>query len=136
MYLLDTNIVSEMFRPRPHGGVIAWLNSLGEDTLAISAVTLGEMQRGAELMRLKDAARADLIEFWVDRARKTYTTFPMDADAFVLWAKLIARRDDKLTLDAMIAATAITRRLTVATRNVRDFKALGAKTFNPFDYHA
>jgi hypothetical protein len=134
MYLLDTNIVSELFAPRPSTGVIAWLDAHDDDDLAISAVTVGEMQRGAEMIRLRKPDRAELIEQWIELARRRYNALPMDATAFAVWAKLIVGRDERLVLDAMIAATALTHGLTVATRNVRDFKALGVKTYNPFDY--
>jgi hypothetical protein len=133
MYLLDTNVVSKLFLPRPNRSVLAWLTSVGDDSLAISAVTVGEMQRGAELIRARKPDRAAAIDRWIEQVQARYNALPMDAAAFVLWAKLVVGRDPRLVLDAMIAATALTTGLTVATHNVRDFKALGVKTHNPFD---
>jgi toxin FitB len=67
MYLLDTNIVSELRKQRPHGAVVAWLRSLPQRDLYVSAVTLGEVQAGIELTREQDAAKAIEIEAWVDQ---------------------------------------------------------------------
>lgn len=92
MYLLDTNVVSELRKQRPHGGVLAWL----------------ELVAGA------------------------YNVLPMNAATFRAWARMMHRKSDTLYEDAMIAATAKVHGLTVATRNVSDFNALGIEVFNPF----
>lgn len=134
MYLLDTNIVSELRRPRPHGGVLAWLASLDDAQLHVSAVTLGEMQAGIELTRQQDAIKAESLENWLNQVAQSYNVLPMDAACFRAWAQLMHGKSDTLYEDAMIAATAQVHHLQVATRNVADFKALGIKTFNPFDF--
>ena len=67
MFLLDTNVVSELRRPKPHGAVVAWLNSIDDVQLFISAVTLGEIQAGIELTREQNAAKAREIESWLER---------------------------------------------------------------------
>ena len=64
MYLLDTNIISELRRPRPHAGLIAWLSGVTPDQLFISAVTLGELQAGVDA-RQQDTGRAEIIESWI-----------------------------------------------------------------------
>lgn len=89
MYLLDTNVVSELRRARPHGAVAAWLQSAREEDLHLSART------------------------------------------FRSWARLVHRKPDRLVEDAMIAATATVHRLTVVTRNVRDFDRLGVARLQP-----
>ena len=132
IYLLDTNVVSELCKPRPHGGVVAWLESLDETQLYLSAVTLGEIQAGIELTREQDPAKAQEIEAWLALVADAYNVLPMDASAFMAWARLMHRRSDTLYEDAMIAATAQVHGLTVATRNVADFQALGFEVFNPF----
>ena len=132
MYLLDTNVISELRRPRPHGAVVAWLRSLDEHDLYISAVTLGEIQAGIEITRERDAAKAAEIEAWADQVADLWNVLPMDAATFRLWAKLMHRRSDSLMEDAMIAATAKRHGLRVATRNVRDFKDFGVDVFNPY----
>ena len=66
MYLLDTNVISELRRPKPHGAVLAWFESVADSDLHISAVSLGEIQAGIELTRDQDAAKAAEIEQWAD----------------------------------------------------------------------
>jgi predicted nucleic acid-binding protein len=132
MYLLDTNVVSEFRRPRPHGAVLAWLSAVDDADLSISAVTLGKIQAGIELTREQDAEKAASIEFWADQVADTYNVLPMTAEVFRLWAKLMHKQSDTVTEDAMIAATAIANKLTVVTRNVTDFERFGVKILNPF----
>ena len=132
MYLLDTNVVSELRRPRPHGAVLAWLQAVDDAQLFISAVTLGEIQAGIELTREQDTDKASEIEAWLDQVAAAWNVLPLDAAAFREWARLMHRRSDTLYEDAMIAATARVHGLTVVSRNVADFKALGMEAFNPF----
>ena len=134
MYLLDTNVISELRRLKPHGAVLAWLQSVADSDLHISAVSLGEIQAGIELTRDQDAAKAAEIEQWADLMAGSYNVLPMDAATFRLWAKLMHRRSDTLYEDAMIAATAIRHQLKVVTRNVADFAAFGVELFNPFGF--
>jgi toxin FitB len=134
VYLLDTNVISELRRPRPHGAVVSWLKSLDDSELFLSAVTIGELQAGVEITRKQDPAKAAEIEAWLEAVAASYNVLPMDASAFRQWAKLMHGRSDELIEDAMIAATALTRRLIVATRNVRDFEDFGVETFDPFSH--
>jgi predicted nucleic acid-binding protein len=132
MYLLDTNVVSELRRPRPHGAVVAWLRGVADADLQLSAVTIGELQAGVEITREQDPKRAAEIEAWVGRVADSYNVLPMDAPAFRAWARLMHGRSQALLEDAMIAATADVHGLIVVTRNVRDFVGLGARTLNPY----
>jgi toxin FitB len=132
MYLLDTNVVSELRKPKPHGAVIAWVQSIPDDQLFISALTLGELQAGAERTRRQDQQKAEAIEAWIDQLSEAYEVIPMDASMFREWARLMEGKANQLLEDAMIAATARVRGFIVATRNVRDFKALAVEVFNPF----
>jgi toxin FitB len=134
MYLIDTNIVSETRRPRPHGGVTAFLREAGDHSLYISAVTLGEIQTGIEITREQNPTKAAEIEEWADQIAAVWNILPMDTTTFRVWAKLMHRRSDTLSEDAMIAATAIVHGLRVVTRNVGDFKVFGVEVLNP--YHA
>ncbi len=133
MYLLDTNIVSELRKPRPHGGVVAWLASTDDAELHLSSVTLGEIQAGIELTRDQDAAKADEIEAWLDLVARSYNVLPMDGATFRTWARLMHRRSDTLYEDAMIAATAAVHHLTVVTRNIADFAPFAVRVLNPFE---
>ena len=132
MYLLDTNVVSELRKQRPHGGVVAWLDSMDDAQLYLSAVTVGEIQAGIELTREQDPEKANEIEAWLELLAGVYNVLPMDAATFRAWARLMHRKSDTLYEDAMIAATAQVHGLTVVTRNVADFQALGFEVFNPF----
>lgn len=132
MYLLDTNVVSELRKPKPHGGVLAWLESVDDTKLYLSAVTLGEIQAGVEMTREQDAAKAAEIEAWLDLVATSYNVLPMDAAVFRRWARLMHRTSNTLYEDAMIAATADVHGLTVVTRNVTDFKSFGIALLNPF----
>ena len=133
MYLLDTNAVSELRKPRPHGAVVAWLKSTAEVDVHLSAVTLGEIQAGIELTREQDATKAAEIERWADLVAASYNILPMDAQTFRVWARLLHRKSDTLYEDAMIAATAIVHKLTVVTRNVDDFAHFSVPLLNPFE---
>ncbi|MGA9918186.1 MAG: type II toxin-antitoxin system VapC family toxin [Paraburkholderia sp.] len=132
MFLLDTNVVSELRRIRPHGAVVSWLESIADADMYLSAVTLGEIQAGIEITREQDADKASAIEAWADLVSTTYNVLPMDAATFRLWAKLMHRQSNTVYEDAMIAASALTHNLTVATRNVRDFERFDVPVFNPF----
>ena len=130
-YLLDTNVLSETRKPKPHGAVVAWLTGLRDDQVFLSAVTMGELQAGIELTRRQDPAKASEIERWVDELENRTRSY--------LWIQprsgmgpLIKANQDHLIEDGMIAATARKFDLIVATRNEGDFKQLGVPVFNPF----
>lgn len=133
MYLLDTNVVSELRRPRPHGAVLDWIHAVPAEQLYVSAVTIGEIQAGIEITREQDVAKAEELEAWLDKVLASYSVLPLDAPAFREWARLMHRRSDTLAEDAMIAAVARVHRLTVVTRNVGDFDQLGVELQNPFE---
>lgn len=132
MFLLDTNVVSELRKPRPSDAVVRWLRATDEQLLHVSAVTLGEIQAGIELTREQDEAKAAEIQAWLDRVEQSFGVLPVDGRTFRMWARLMHRKSNTLMEDGLIAATAAVHSLTVVTRNVADFKAFGVSLLNPF----
>ena len=135
MYLLDTNVVSELRRPKPHGAVLAWLASVDAQTLFLSAFSLGEIQRGIEITRRQDEVKAQSMERWLDQLANSLAVLNLDALVMREWARLMQRRSNTLSEDAMLAATAQVHGLQMVTRNVADFEALGLACFNPFTFN-
>jgi predicted nucleic acid-binding protein len=132
VYLLDTNVISELRKSKPHGAVLAWFTSVRADEIAIPAVAIGEIQDGAEITKRQDQTKAAEIEAWLDYITANFTVLPMDGPMFREWARLMAGKPDDLSGDAMIAATARVHGMVVVTRNVKDFASFGVKVFNPF----
>lgn len=133
MYLLDTNVVSELRKPRPHGAVLAWLDGVDDANLHLATVTLGEIQAGIELTREQDPGKASELEAWLDLVSLSYNVLPMDGSAFRCWARLMHRQSNTLYADAMIAAIAKVNHLTVVTRNGAVFKTFEVPLLNPFE---
>ena len=131
-YLLDTNVVSELRKLRPHGAVLAWIEHLQADQIYLSAVTIGELQTGVELTRRQNPAKAVEIERWVDQLAESFQVLPMDTQCFREWARLMEGKTERLLEDVMIAATARIHRLIVATRNEKDFAPLAVQVVDPF----
>lgn len=132
MFLLDTNVIAELRRPNPHGGVVAWIDARPDSALRLSAVTIGEIQRGVEMTRKQDHAKADAIESWLNTVVLVFDVLPMSSACFREWARLMHGTSEDLLADAMIAATARVHGLTVVTRNVRDFAGFDVPTLDPF----
>lgn len=133
-FLLDTNVVSELRRTRPHGAVLAWRRSVPLHQLVIPGIVIAEIQDGIEITRTQDPPKARELESWLDGLMGYYTILPADGTIFREWARLMRGKSDSLSADAMIAATARVMRLIVATRNVRDFEPFKVEVFNPFGY--
>ncbi len=132
VYLIDTNVVSELRRRQPHGAVLAWLNGVPDEHLHLSVVTLGELQAGVEVTREQDPGKAAEIESWIEQVGQTFNMIDLDGRTLRLWATLLHGRSDDLIEDALIAATAIVHQLIVVTRNTKDFRAWDVPLFDPF----
>ena len=136
-YLLDTKAISEVVRPRPNAGLLRWLASTDEDTLFLSVVTLGEIRKGVE--QLADGPRKTRLAAWLSNDlpdRFVGRLLPVDANVALVWGRIVgdaARRGRTLDVtDALIAATAETYELAVATRNERHFAHTGVAVINPW----
>ncbi len=138
MYLLDTNVVSELGKAKNRKAepkVIAWANRVSTATLFLSAVTVLELEIGILLVERRDSAQDSMLRSWLDtRVLRAFTDriLPVDTAVARRCAGLHVpdRRSDR---DALIAATALVHRLTIVTRNVEDFAPTGAKLLNPWD---
>ena len=132
-YLVDANVLSEPTRPAPQGGVVAWLRR-HERTLAVDPVILGEIRYG--ILLLPRGRRRSGLERWFDEGVLRIHCVSWEADTGLRWAALLARlRAAGRAMpikDSLIAATALTHRLTVATRNMADFEQAGCEVVNPF----
>jgi predicted nucleic acid-binding protein len=131
-YLLDTNVVSELLKVKPHGAVIAWVTGLRPEQIFIPAVTMAELQTGVELTRQHDTHKAQEIQRWLDSLAVTFSFVPMDAACFQEWARMMTGKPDALRADAMIAATARVHGFEVATRDEADFRQFDVRIINPF----
>jgi toxin FitB len=133
-YLVDANVLSEATKESPDPKVVAWLRT-NEANLMVDAVIIGELRMG--VLALPKSRKREKLEKWFEALVDTIDCLPWDADVSRRWDELVVelRRKGETVplLDGMIAATALQHDLTVATRNIRDFKKTGAKTVNPFD---
>jgi toxin FitB len=134
MYLLDTNVISETRKPRPHPAVLDWIRSVDEHAMFLASVTLGELQKGVEITRRQDILKADEIAKWIDLVASAFEILPAGESIFREWARLMKGHSNPKWEDGLIAATARVHRLAVVTRNVKDFKPFGVEVFNPFTY--
>ncbi len=134
MYLLDTNVVSEFRRKKPHGAVLKWLEQAKDIDLFICAYTVAEIQIGIEKTRENDPDKAADLEDWLDLIISAYPVLSLDEKIFRHWAKLIQNKPAHLREDALIAATAKIHSLIVVTRNESDFKQFGVEVLNPFKF--
>ena len=132
-YLLDTNFVSEARRPRPNPGVVAFLDAHNPDQSFVSAMTVGELRKGIAVRHLRDIVAAKRLAEWVDQFEAEYADriLPVDRAVARIWGELLAVRPLPI-VDTLIAATALSHRLTLVTRNTRDFTATGVEVHNPW----
>lgn len=131
-FLVDTNVISELRKPEPHGGVLAWITRVPEEALYLSVVTLAEIQSGIELTREQDPSKAEALERWLDDVAASWNVLDIDAAVARRSARLMHRQPDHHLEDALIAATALVFDMKVATRNVADFRRFGVQLVNPF----
>lgn len=135
MYLLDTNVVSELRRPeRADANVRAWASNTPAELYALSVVTVLELERGLLLIERRDAKQGGVLRRWLEReilAPLAARILPIDIPIARRCARLHVP-DPRPERDALIAATALVHSLTVATRNIADFEPMGVKLVNPW----
>jgi len=136
-FLLDTNAVSEWVKPRPNPGLIGWMESIDEDRVFISVISLAELRYGVE--RLTAGSRRRRLEEWLGQElplRFEGRVLPIDTRVAEVWGRTVSRSEAVgrpiSAMDAFLAATAETHQLTLVTRNVSDFPLLKA-VLNPWN---
>ena len=134
IYLLDTNVVSETRRVRPNERVLAFIDGVDDETLFISALTIGELQRGVELKRRNDPVAAMRIAEWIEETQQFYAEriLPVGVEVAWLWGALSADRGRPI-VDTLIAATAMVHGLTLVTRNTAHVEGLRLTVINPWE---
>lgn len=133
-YLVDTNVLSELRRKQPDGNVVRWLEKRPPTTLFLSALTMGELRKGIELMSESERKRSYLDWLEVELARFfSGRILAIDEPVADCWGRLVAQARRALpAIDSLLAATALTHGLTLVTRNERDFRHSGLDVINPW----
>ena len=133
-YLLDTNVLSELARPRPNARVIGWFRDVPDEALHVSVLTLGEIRAGAE--RLAPGDRRERLRLWVETELPAWfedRVLPVDRHVADRWGRLLAEvRRSVPAVDALLAATALHHRLRLVTRNAGDFELPGLHVVDPW----
>lgn len=136
MFLLDTNVISELRRPhKADRNVLAWANTIPASSFFLSAISILEIELGALLIARKDAAQGTVLRNWIDDQ-----ILPRFDGRILAIDTIVAQRcarlhvpDPRAERDALIAATAMVHGLTIVTRNVTDFRSAGVALLNPWD---
>jgi toxin FitB len=140
MILIDTNVISELWKQSPSAAVSRWFSNQPRTSLFLSAIVLGELQFGAQ--RLPEGKRrnwftAAVAELEINTFHERILSFDQKCAPFYGWVKTIRERSGRpiLAADTAIAATALAYGLTLATRNTKDFEGLDLELINPFEPH-
>jgi len=133
MYLIDTVVLSDLRKRQRHAGIVRWLHDKAVDALFLSAITIGEIERGVVRQQVKNPVFAEALRAWLDRTVETYGDRILSVDTRVArrWGRLSARIGHG-GADLLIAATALENGLTIVTRNVRHFLPTGVPVEDPF----
>ncbi len=132
-YLLDTNVLSELAKTDPNPACVQWLESVRPETLATATTVLGELWQGILLLAPNDKRRRILSAFAED-VPKAFRVLPFDQKASRVWGEITAQKGKPLPVqDSLIAAIALSKKLTVVTRDESSFKLAGCRTLNPFE---
>lgn len=136
-YLVDTNVPSELTKPSPDSGVVAFLVQAGKENVFASVVSVGEICKG--IAGLPESARRQELRNWLEQVMRPWFAgrlLPVTEEVAERWGTITGEqrlRGRQISMaDGLIAATAIEHGLTLATRNVKDFENLGITVFNPW----
>jgi toxin FitB len=133
-FLLDTNVVSELIKPRPNSGVVRWMEATDEPLLHLSVLTLGEIRKG--ITSVPDTKRRIALETWLNRdlvLRFEGRIFSIDQAVADRWGKICGGSTHPLpVIDSLLAATALYHELTLVTRDTRPVEATGVALLNPW----
>ena len=137
VYLLDTNVISQLIKRQPNPGVTAFMQEADDtqSSLYLSVITTGEISKGiARLTRYNDLQQAERLGQWHEQLKIDFADYllPIDVDTTVIWGEILAATDDTNAIDKLIAATALQYGLTVVTRNITHLVGTGANCVNPF----
>ncbi len=135
MYLIDTNIISEVRKGRRcDPNVAAWYQTVRDDELFLSALVAGEIRQGIERLRPRNPRQAKALESWLDEVLDSFgeRVLPVDERIAQIWGRLSARASLPV-VDSLLAATAQAHGLTLVTRNVKDVERSGVHCLNPFE---
>jgi toxin FitB len=138
-YLLDTCVISEYTRREPNSKIIQWVDELDESNLFLSAITIGEIKKGIELLST-DSRRKQALAIWLNNGlleRFSGRIYPVTVEVMLHWGSLYARLETSgqtvSTLDSLIAATALSHHAVLVTRNEDHFRPTGVEIVNPWE---
>ena len=133
MFLVDTNIISETRKPRPNEGLLSWMAMVEAEALFMSVMSAGEIRKGIEILRARDADAASEIEVWLKDVERAFgeRLLPIDSEVADAWGG-ISVRSKVDHVDVLLAATAKVHGLTLVTRNTKHVEGLGVPLLNPF----
>jgi predicted nucleic acid-binding protein len=136
-YLLDTCVISELVAKQPNPRIVTWVDGIEETRLHLSVITIGEIRRGIE--KLPVSPRQTVLREWLNDElliRFSERIVPLDTLGMLQWGKLTVELESKgrpmSAMDSLIAASALSRGLTLVTRNEDDFKHTGVSVVNPW----
>jgi len=133
-YLLDTNVLSELVRPKPNDAVLAWFANVPDESLYISVLTLGKIRKGVE--NVPDAKRKERLRIWLEHTLPEWfgsRVLSVDVNVAEKWGRLQADAQRPVpAIDSLLAATALNHELRMVTRNAKDFGYAGLEVINPW----
>jgi toxin FitB len=135
MYLIDTNVISEIRKGRRcHAAVAAWYRATHDDELFLSVLVIGEIRQGVERLRPRNARQANALENWLEEILGSFgdRVLPINQRVAQIWGRFNAHKVLPV-VDSLLAATAEAHHLTLVTRNLKDIERTGVACLNPFD---